>query len=342
MSKRGKTKGKGANKDEDGEEKDALAFKFLSADHSKELLGMDVVQMQNKLREIFSLDQNSVDLTQAAILDYYTSAVYWGVQQSFTAQQLSGFFTIIHIILDNIKEKHMSLVENSIELKKLFVGLGCDDIRSQGLDFFSIAQANQINDYIFTTFFQHYRLFLYMFTHKQAEEIIGTDLSIEVARPPEVPFPPPLDEGVTEEMYQNFVVTPPASPSPESKDKEVDRVELNSRGSSRGAKRTKEKGAPVKGKSSAKSRASSRTSSRGASKKKAVPEDERPDAGKELEDQVSQSDIFADLTAQDVREVIESVTREMLGGLQTEVAKKLQEKEGQIIQRINKIHKVAE
>lgn len=46
------------------------------------------------------------------------------------------------------------------------------------------------------------------------------------------------------------------------------------------------------------------------------PPEEGPDAAKELEDQVTKSDLFEQLTAQDVREVIESVAKEMLGSLQ--------------------------
>ena len=34
--------------------------------------------------------------------------------------------------------------------------------------------------YLYFRLFQHYRLFLFMFTHSQAEEIIGTDVSMQV------------------------------------------------------------------------------------------------------------------------------------------------------------------
>jgi len=31
--------------------------------------------------------------------------VYWGIQQKFTAQQLSGFFTVNHMLFENVKGK---------------------------------------------------------------------------------------------------------------------------------------------------------------------------------------------------------------------------------------------
>jgi len=46
------------------------------------------------------------------------------------------------------------------------------------------------------------------------------------------------------------------------------------------------------------------------------PEEPEVDQTQELESAVARADLFAQLTAQDVREVIESVTREMLGGLE--------------------------
>ena len=63
-----------------------------------------------RLKEIFKLDNNEIDLREASILDYYTSAVYWGIQQKFTAQQLSGFFSVIYTLLDNIKGKFLKLL----------------------------------------------------------------------------------------------------------------------------------------------------------------------------------------------------------------------------------------
>ncbi|XP_045189435.1 ciliary-associated calcium-binding coiled-coil protein 1-like isoform X2 [Mercenaria mercenaria] len=343
MSKKGgRAKGK-SSKDDDGDDKESLAYKVLTQEQTNELMPMNVNQIQDKLKEIFSLENNGVDLTQASILDYYTSAVYWGIQQKFTAQQLSGFFTVVHTLLENVKDKQMSMIENSIELNKMFAGIGLDDVKSGGLDCFNVQQAKQATQYIYTTLFQHYRLFLFMFTHSQAEEIIGTDLDVEVSKAADVPFPPPLDEGVSEDMFKDYIATPPPSPSPERKPRETKSAKsreatLNtpkSRGST-----PRSRGATPKSRGSAsKSRGSSRGS---ASRKKVVPEEEQPDAAKELEDQVSQSDLFAELTPEDIREVVESVTKEMLGNLQSEIALKLQDKESQIIQRINKIHKVAE
>ncbi|KAL3864964.1 hypothetical protein ACJMK2_006605 [Sinanodonta woodiana] len=271
--------------EQDGRE--VFAFKILSESLCQEIMALPVEGMQLKLKEFFKIENDETDLKDAAILDYYTTALWWASQQNYTAQQISAFFTIMYTLLEKIKDKNMSMVENLREFKKMMVGIGLDDVKDGSLDCFNVAQASKISNFAFTSLFQHYKLYQYMFTKTQAEEIIGTDLQIEVAKAAEVPFPPPLDEGVTEEIYNLYIATPPPTPIPE-------------------------------------------------------PVEEPPEPSKVLDQSLTESEMLSKLTAQDVKEVIESVVKNILEGLQGEVAAKLRDKENQIIQRINKIHKVAE
>ncbi|XP_069140509.1 ciliary-associated calcium-binding coiled-coil protein 1-like isoform X3 [Argopecten irradians] len=273
--------------DETDEKEGSLAYKVLSEDQCKTLLGQDVVEMQSTLCDIFKLHNYPTDLRDAGVLDYYTGACWWGKEQGFTPQQLSGFFTVVHTLLDNVKEQHMAMVDNLKEFKKMLIGIDPEyqEIKSAGLDFFNTQQAKALTNYITSCLFQHYKLYELMFTQTQAEEIIGTDLEIETAKPASVPFPPPLDEGVTQETFASYIATPPPTPEPEV---------------------------------------------------------EEEDKGMEELDAKLDTDIFSELTVEDVREVIESVAKELLNPLQSEIAAKLREKENILIGRINKVHKVAD
>ncbi|XP_071090348.1 ciliary-associated calcium-binding coiled-coil protein 1-like [Haliotis cracherodii] len=287
----GKHKKKVTVDGEADEREGALAFKVLTADQTRELQALSIEHIQMKLCDIFKLDSHSTDLREASILDFYTASVWWGKEKAFSLQQLSGFFTLVHTLFNNVKEKHLSLVENLKEMKKMLVGIGAEsgpDMQYGGLEFFDVNQAKEITNYLYTSFFQHYTLHEYMFSTLQAEEIIGTDLDVEVAKAADVPFPPPLDEGVSEEHFTQYIATPPPTPVPEPVEATADEVsEL------------------------------------------------------QMDDKTSEN-IFSELSVEDVKEVIESVAKEMLGGLQTEVAAKLREKENQLISKINKIHRVAE
>ena len=64
---------------------------------------------------------------------------------------------------------------------------------------------------------------MYIFNHFsriKENKLSGNPLffaQLEVEVPPlaSIPFPPPLDEGMTEEMWREHVMTPPQSPQPE-------------------------------------------------------------------------------------------------------------------------------
>ena len=45
----------------------------------------------------------AIDLKDAALLDYYTGALWYGREQSFSIEQLSAFFTLVHTLIHNIK-----------------------------------------------------------------------------------------------------------------------------------------------------------------------------------------------------------------------------------------------
>ena len=44
----------------------------------------------------------------------------------------------------------MTMVDNVNELKKLFVGIGLDDVKAAGLDFFNVQQTKLITEYIYS------------------------------------------------------------------------------------------------------------------------------------------------------------------------------------------------
>ncbi|PVD30910.1 hypothetical protein C0Q70_10185 [Pomacea canaliculata] len=299
-------------KEDEEDQKDiSLAFQLLPQDISKELLEMDIDEMQRKIIEIFKLNNCTIDLREAALADYYTSAVWWAKEQGFNEQQMSGFFTAVHTLLENIKEKHMTLVDNMKSLKQMLVGIGTEistDFTKGGLDFLDLVQAQAIIKYITNSLFQHYRLYEYMFSNTQAEEIIGHEIQIAVPKAANLPFPPPLDEGIEEEvinLYLKEALPAPASTSDiwnmnlDYKIHLAESVCLNRRLQNLRKQTTQKHTINL------------------------------------------ESDIFSQLTAQDVQEVVESVAAEMLGNLQHEVAVKLQEKENAIITKINKVLKVA-
>ena len=56
-----------------------------------------------KLSKLMELQNCDTDLKDAALSDYYTSGFWWGKEKGYSVQQLSGFFTVLHTLMENIK-----------------------------------------------------------------------------------------------------------------------------------------------------------------------------------------------------------------------------------------------
>lgn len=216
-----KARGKSTTKQRDRAAKDkaddetlkkstALAFQVLSSEVSEELLGMTALEMESKLKSVFNLNP-CTELIDGAVLDYYVGATYWSKQQGHTAQQLSGFFSVIFTLLEKIRDEKLTLVETFLAFRKMLVGITADltaDLESGGLEFFNADQAKAITKYLHSSLFQHLKLYDLMFRQSQSMEVLSIDLSVEVPPPAEIPFPPPLDEGIEEEIYKEYLSLP--------------------------------------------------------------------------------------------------------------------------------------
>ncbi|ELT90412.1 hypothetical protein CAPTEDRAFT_221472 [Capitella teleta] len=200
------------------EEKETLAYKVLSAEMTKSLYALDDAdELQRNISDFLKrTDRLSVDLKDGVCVDHFVAGLWWCKQQAMTIEQTSAIFTVLHTLLDNIKEKHLGMVQNLLEYKKMLVGIGVElgpDQTGGGLECLDIGQAKMLTDYLQLSFFQHHRLFEFVFTHTQAEEVIGTDLEVETPKSADVPWPPPLIEAVPEETFKQYIATPPPTPS---------------------------------------------------------------------------------------------------------------------------------
>ena len=56
-----------------------------------------------------SLTDEVIDLKAGAILDYYVSGLWWARDQLYTPEQTSAFFTVQHMMLENVKGNYDSM-----------------------------------------------------------------------------------------------------------------------------------------------------------------------------------------------------------------------------------------
>lgn len=183
---------------------------------------------RSKLAQALSYTNHKECLREAALVDVYVAAYWFGKEQKFSNHQLSSFFTVLHKLIGNCKSG-MNMMENVEEFQKLLVGVGITEKCPLGQ--FSKQQARWLTEYVmsrcksdlsillikfnvFTSLFQHYCLYQYLLTEGQVEETIS--MKFPICLPPSCSSLtlPPLEEAVPEQFYLQYVNPPVPSAEP--------------------------------------------------------------------------------------------------------------------------------
>ncbi|XP_002756368.3 ciliary-associated calcium-binding coiled-coil protein 1 isoform X1 [Callithrix jacchus] len=191
------------------EHEQILSPDFLSVAQINDLLTEDIDGVQEKLRIFLNFKNLETCLKDAILLDYYVSGFLWARRMDFSVIQYSKFMTLLAMLLQNLKTLHMSLEDSIKWLGEVMAEIGPN--RSQKNDewgIFDVKQANAIIDYIKISLFQHYKLYEFMFYSAREEIVIGTEQVIEVVKPAGGPFPEPLEEGISFDIYSTFIEPP--------------------------------------------------------------------------------------------------------------------------------------
>ena len=78
--------------------------------HKYKVLTLQYFFSCRKLSKLMELQNCDTDLKDAALSDYYTSGLWWGKEKGYSVQQLSGFFTVLHTLMENIKGNAFKMV----------------------------------------------------------------------------------------------------------------------------------------------------------------------------------------------------------------------------------------
>eukprot|EP00075_Anas_platyrhynchos_P029546 XP_027318799.1 ciliary-associated calcium-binding coiled-coil protein 1 isoform X6 [Anas platyrhynchos] len=153
---------------------------FLSLSQITALSEQNVEGVQKKLEEFLNFKQLKTSLKEAILLDYYTAGFWWAKEKNFSLVQLSGFMDLLNFLLENLRDKHMTLEDNIKELGKAMAGIGeTDSERSGDMDVFSIEQAKAIIDYLNISLFKPYKLYEHLFHSPREELVISNKISIK-------------------------------------------------------------------------------------------------------------------------------------------------------------------
>uniref|UniRef100_A0A667X963 Ciliary associated calcium binding coiled-coil 1 n=1 Tax=Myripristis murdjan TaxID=586833 RepID=A0A667X963_9TELE len=179
-----------------------------------------------EFEEILGLKNQQSCMKEAALLDYYVCGFWWAKEAGLTPTQTSFTMGVLHMLLDNIREKQMGFVDNVMEFAKALAGAQQHSApRGDTVSLLDREQAAALTDYIRSSLFQKYRLYELLFTSAREKLLIGMERTIEVIGG-ENTFTP-LEEGMPAELYYNYVASPPIPEHEEVMDEWTDHLISN-------------------------------------------------------------------------------------------------------------------
>ncbi|XP_007957577.1 ciliary-associated calcium-binding coiled-coil protein 1 [Orycteropus afer afer] len=203
---------RGRIRDAGSQENEILSPDLLSVDQITDLLAADPNGVQQKLEEFLKFKNLQTCLKEAILLDYYVSGFLWAKGMEFSVIQYSKFMTLLDTLLHNLKTLHMSLEDSIKWLGEVMAEIGPSHLgKNEEWSIFDVTQANAIIDYLKISLFQHYKLYEFLFYSTREEIVIGTEQVVEVAKAADSPFPDPLEEGISFDIYSTFIMPPPTS-----------------------------------------------------------------------------------------------------------------------------------
>ncbi|KAK5851375.1 hypothetical protein PBY51_002176 [Eleginops maclovinus] len=146
-----------------------------------ELLKKTPEELQLELKEILGFRNHQVCMKEAALLDYYVCGFWWAREANFDPPQTSFTMAVLYMLLENIREKQMSLVENMLELAKaLGAANQCSTSEEDTVPLLTREEATALINYIRNSLFQKYTLYQLLFSSSREELLTGVERNVEV------------------------------------------------------------------------------------------------------------------------------------------------------------------
>ncbi|XP_069578587.1 ciliary-associated calcium-binding coiled-coil protein 1 [Brachyistius frenatus] len=176
-----------------------LQWEALQHQQIRDLLQKTAEEVEAELEEVLGLKQRQICMKQAVLLDYFVCGFCWAQDADFTPTQTSFTMAVLHILLDNIREKQMGLVDNLMQFAEaLGAACQCSSSPDDTASLLDAEEAATLVCYIRNNLFQKYRLYELLFTTPREELLTSAERTVEVFSFQEVT---PLEEGIPTHLY---------------------------------------------------------------------------------------------------------------------------------------------
>ncbi|XP_059180913.1 ciliary-associated calcium-binding coiled-coil protein 1 [Centropristis striata] len=177
-----------------------LQWEAAQLQQIQELLKKTREELELEIKEILGFRNHQICMKESALLDYYVCGFWWAKEANFTPKQISFSMAVLHMLLDNIREKQMVLVDNLVEFAEALgaasQGSTSEEDTTPLLD---REEAKELISYIRNSLFQKYRLYELLFTTSREKLLMGMERTIEVFGCQDALTP--LEEGIPTHLY---------------------------------------------------------------------------------------------------------------------------------------------
>ncbi|XP_064572597.1 ciliary-associated calcium-binding coiled-coil protein 1 [Zonotrichia leucophrys gambelii] len=157
---------------------------FLSLSQVTALSEEDLEGVEKKMAEFLNLTQLKTSLKETILFDYYTAGFWWAKEMNFSLIQISGFMGLLNFALENLSIRRMTLGDNVKELEKAVTGIRETESEEGGdVNLFSVDQGKAIIDFLFSSLFQYYKAYEYLFHVRREDLVLSNEDEIELDQP---------------------------------------------------------------------------------------------------------------------------------------------------------------
>ncbi|XP_060950450.1 ciliary-associated calcium-binding coiled-coil protein 1 [Limanda limanda] len=151
-------------------------------------------ELELELKEILGLRNYKRCMRDGGLLDFYVLGFWWTNEQKFSPAQTSFTMAVLQMLIDNIKEKQMTMVQNMLAFAQALIP-ATQRVISGGetTSLLSIEEGKELIGYVVDSLFQNHRLYKVVLTTPREEIVVSLERTIEVF---EGLFEP-LSEGVS-------------------------------------------------------------------------------------------------------------------------------------------------
>ncbi|MEQ2316282.1 hypothetical protein AMECASPLE_031044, partial [Ameca splendens] len=100
------------------QEAEILQWDALPAQLIREFQELSAEELLHKMENILGFTNHRTCVRETVLLHYYLFGFWWAKEARFTPTQTSFTMAVLHMLLENLREKQMSSVDNLVVLIK--------------------------------------------------------------------------------------------------------------------------------------------------------------------------------------------------------------------------------